>query len=243
MLPKSIYRRGSIHIKKHCAGMSLALVLLLAFSLSAVAKPAPVPTVSGHKSAKDSVSSHCTEEDRDGRHARFDLPPIERMRGCFRSTGDMIFGFSSIKDGSGTALILWRDNRDRPFIEVRARSRHVRRPVVVAVRTRIAQSVWNDLAAKGRSLDFTEYAVDQVCTAGGVWTIEVMDSEGLVRRVYHHPCYDDQAIQLFDKMANAAMAALPKCSSRPNYEGEKSESMLHRCLLPRSKRGRWADGR
>ena len=223
--------------------MSLAVILLLAFSLSAVAKPAPASTVSGHKSAKDSVSSHCTEEDRDGRHARFDLPPIERMRGCFRSTGDMIFGFSSIKDGSGTALILWRDNRDRPFIEVRVRSRQVRRPVVVAVRTRIAQSVWNDLAAEGRSIDFTEYGVDRVCTAGGVWTIEVMDSEGLVRRVYHDPCYKDQAMQLFDKMANAALAALPKCSSRPNYEGEESESILHRCLLPRSKRGRWTDWR
>lgn len=184
---------------KALARASAFLVAILLFDLShrAAASPDAGSECTPYEQANYNVNPQCTEEERRGQHARLSLPPIEQMHGRYHSVGDIILGYSEIKDGSGTALVVRLDSHERPLIEVRLRPRKSRRSGIVTVRARIGQDVWNDLVAKARSLDFRNYYYDRICTSGGTWIVEVMDNEGRVRSVYHVPCYDDEAMRYF----------------------------------------------
>jgi len=169
---------------------------------------------------------------------RLNLPPLEQMHRRYHSAGDIILGHSEIKNGSGTILLARLDSRKRPLIEVRLRPRTSQRPGIVTVRARIGQDVWNDLVAKSRSLDFRDYSYEKICTAGGSWTVDVMDSEGNVRSIFHVPCYENGALRYFNELASTARAVLPKCASLKAEEFESPEEVLHRCLLPPRRRER-----
>ena len=226
---------GTVRLAAPCACASL---VALASSHSAAASPDAGSACTPYEQANYNVNPQCTEKERRGQHARFNLPPIERMHGRYRSVGDIILGYSEIKDGSGTALVVRLDSHERPLIEVRLRPRKSRGSRIVTVRARIGQDIWNDLVAKARSLDFKDYSYDEICTAGGSWTVEVMDSEGRVRSIVHVPCYDNGAMRHFNELASTALSVLPKCASLKAEEFESPEEVLHRCLLPPRKRKR-----
>lgn len=169
---------------------------------------------------------------------RLHLPPLEQMHRRYHSTSDIIVGHSEIKNGSGTALLVRLDSHKRPLIEVRLRPHRSQRSGIVTVRARLGKDAWNDLVAKARSLDFGDYSYEKICTAGGSWTVEVVDSEGYVRSIFHVPCYDNGALRYFNDLASTALAVLPRCASLKAEEFESPEEVLHRCLLPPRKRKR-----
>lgn len=219
---------------KSLAGASafLAIILLFFSSHRAAASPDPASECTRYEQTNYNVNPQCTDEEYLARRARLNLPRIEQMHMQYHSTGDIILGFSEIKNGSGTALLVRLDSHERPLIEVRLRPRRSQRSGIVTVRARIGQDTWNNLVAKAHSLDFTDYSYEKICTAGGSWTVEVMDSEGFVRSIFHVPCYDNGALRYFTELANAALAVLPECASLHAEEFESAEDVLHRCLLP-----------
>lgn len=225
---------------KALARTSVFLILILLFSLPhrAAANPGAGSQRTPYEQVNYKVNPQCKEEERWRRHMRLNLSPLEQMHRRYHSTGDIILGRSEIKDGSGTALLVRLDSHKRPLIEVRLRPRRFRGSGIVTVRARIEQDIWNDLVAKARSLDFKDYFYEKICTAGGSWTVEVMDGEGHVRSIFHVPCYDNGAMRHFNELASTALSVFPKCGSLKAEEFESPEEVLHRCLLPPRKRQR-----
>lgn len=207
---------------------SLAILLC---SFPALASAATRSDSACFDPAYENVHPECTVEERRMMHARFGLPPFERLRQERRADGDIIVGYDWYKDGGGTALIFLRDQNGQPWVEARLRVRphnSTRRKVIVR-RAKIDQAIWAAIVQKGHSLDFAS-ASDRICTAGAVFMIEMIDDAGGVRTIRHDPCYIDEAIRYFNELSDVAIAALPACTQSRSNEEERSEELLHRCL-------------
>lgn len=228
--PERVRLPGSYRLRSRFVTGSLA-ILLCSFPALTSAEPRSDPAC--FDPVYENVHPECTVEERRMMHARFGLPPFERLRQQRRADGDIIVGYDWYKDGGGTALIFLRDQNGQPWVEARLRGRprnSTRRKVIVR-RARIDQAIWAAIVQKGHSLDFA-YASDQICTAGAVFMIETMDDAGGVRTIRHDPCYIDEAIRYFDELSDVALAALPACAWSRSNEEERSEELLHRCLSP-----------
>ena len=159
--------------------------------------------------------SSCTEMDRKALHAVFGLPPLKamyRQQKTAGATNDLIVGIAEFKLGGGLALIFQRDRQGNPWAEIYEKPPLNGAPQTMPLRARIPEAIWNEVVAKGRSLD-TEYYDDRICVGGGAFTVEAMDSAGAIRARVGEVCGGDPGIELFSFLADTAVAQIPHCAA------------------------------
>ncbi len=204
-------------MRKFNIRMALAAFILLnavsgiPISLSAEAR-------SGAKSGRCSnYDPHpkCTEAYRNATRKRFGLPTLEKIRqrkGYAGPKGELIVTTVVFKTGGGVALVLQRDRKGTPTVEIRQMVRKDRPSGPKSIKVKISESAWDVIVADGTKLDLV-YATDEVFVCGAIFTVELMDGRDNIRAPVGDSCGNEPRGLFFEALAEATLAQLPHCAA------------------------------
>lgn len=174
----------------------------------------------------------CTEDSRNAKRRQFGLPTLEKIRQQKKhhgSTSEQIVATLSLKAKGGVALVMQRDRKGAPTIEIRQMLSRggLLRPK--PIRVKIREDTWNIILAKGKALNLV-YATDEVLICGAAFTVELVDEMGNIRAPVGDSCGNEPRGLFFKALAEAALAQLPLCDSLYPDEDNATLDRLITCF-------------
>lgn len=162
----------------------------------------------------------CTEAYRNATRKRFGLPTLEKIRQRNGYAGpksglpksELMLTTVAFKTGGGVALVLQRDRKGIPTVEIRQMLRSDRPSGSKPISVKISEASWDMIVATGNTLD-PVYAADEVFVCGAIFTVELMDGKGNIRAPVGDSCGNEPRGLFFEAIAEAALAQLPHCSA------------------------------
>jgi hypothetical protein len=159
--------------------------------------------------------ANCTQAERARLHARFGLPPLERMFARQQrqsSKHSIVVGIMQLKLNSDIALIVRRNRDGVPEIEIRQSQQSGQLRRRAPLRATVSEGTWRVILERAQTTD-VEFNNDRICVGGSSATFAMIDGEGRVRNRVGDVCPDDPGKDFVLFLATTAIAQLPYCAA------------------------------
>jgi hypothetical protein len=178
----------------------------------------------------------CSVGERRRLNARFGLPPIEDMRRDHAPKTDLIVAASTFKLGGGIAIIVGRNRKNLPYLEVRNAHRKGQSPA--RLWAQLDEASWTRIVAASRTLDTNLYEDDRICVGAAGFAVQALDADGVYRGRLSDVCWGHPGTMFFDLLSGIALANLPDCAALApgGFTESWAGSKLETCFLTSGER-------
>lgn len=205
----------TLKIGRCAAGTALTFIVFAGCILSSSPSDAQIVRAKAGRCSSYDPRPQCTNDYRNAKRKQFGLPTLEKIRqlnGYAGPKSELIVATVSLKTRGGIALVLQRDRKGMPTIEIRQMLRRDRSARPKPISVTIPETTWSVIVAKGMALN-PVYATDEVLVCGATFTVELVDEKGNIHAPVGDSCGNEPRGSFFQALAEAALAQLPHCAA------------------------------